>query len=109
MGATLVLGDTPEPLELRLVRGDSFYQEMQLEQDGAPIPWPADTRAWLVVRTKGSSAGQQWTAEIEGSFLRFDQDQDDVDQIGQTATARLMLAYGDADPFTAWKGPVIWA
>lgn len=108
--STLVLGDEPDRLELKLTRGDGFFQEVELSEDGEPVAWPPGTSAWLVVKTHGSTAGQQWRATVVGALMTFDEDPDAVDAVGAHATARLVLQYGDeATPFTGWRGDVTWS
>ena len=65
--STLVLGDEPDRLELKLTRGDGFFQELELSEDDAPVE-RRRTRSLINSRSMASSVGSSTRRTSAGLF-----------------------------------------
>lgn len=115
--APLTLGHRAGRLVLELETGQHLSDRLRLEAgpddpegrvEGTPIDWPAGTKSWVVVTNRGGRSTQTWNATVEGPWLRWLVDPENVNQVARSAWAELWLEYPDGIPWLWREGAVQW-
>ncbi len=120
--ATIILGQHPDALEVRLVRGDKAVMVATLvDATGAPTPWPSTpSLVFAAGRTKEPIIDGAFAATVDGEHATWTLTVAQVEAIaaasgapGQdwlSTLARITTPEGgDTDGSVEYVGPVVWS
>lgn len=97
-------------LNLELETGQGFVDALQLQdpKTGEPIEWPAGVRVWIRTKNKATARVQEWQAEVNGSWIRWNVPVESVHMVSRDAWGELWISYASAPPVLWAEGPVSW-